>query len=177
MMRSTVKHPLVRLLATLAAWACLVLPAGAQLSSITVSLVPASVAFALTRDSASNPGNATLSVTTAWSVLLPGQTIALYGYFASASAALAHTTPANIVDIPSSRVSVSVNGGAAAAFDQIVAFGAAGAGRRLVSQGVTLLTLSGNRTDTLALNINLSGYTLIPDTYTGTLRIRAQVTP
>ena len=39
------------------------------------------------------------------------------------------------------------------------------------------LTASGQRTDTLGLNINLSGYVLPADTYTGTLRIRAQATP
>lgn len=70
-----------------------------------------------------------------------------------------------------------MNGGANAAFDQTVAFGAVAAGRQLFTQAVTILTANGSRTDTLGLNINLSGYNLPADTYTGTLRIRAQATP
>jgi len=40
-----------------------------------------------------------------------------------------------------------------------------------------IFNLSGQRTDTLALNINLNGYALPADTYVGLLRIRAQATP
>jgi hypothetical protein len=58
-----------------------------------------------------------------------------------------------------------------------VAFGAASAGRQLLTQAISVVNATGSRSDTLALNINLSGYTLPADTYTGTLRIRAQATP
>jgi hypothetical protein len=162
--------------------ACLLLGgavrAAAQIDSLTVVLSPSSVGFTLTSGSSSNPGSVTLAATTTWSTLLPTRTnVSLYAYFSSPTAALAHTAGSNTVDIPSSRVQVSVNGSSLVPFDQTVVFGAASAGRRIFSQAITALTLSGTRTDTLALNINLAGYALPADTYRGSLRIRAQATP
>lgn len=153
-------------------------PASAQIDSLSVSLLPAAVTFTLTPNSATNPGSVAIAATTTWSLLLPTRTaVRLYGYFSSATSALVHTAPTNTVDIPSSRVQVSVNGGASASFDQTVVFGAANAGRLLATQVINILNLSGNRTDTLTLNINLNGYALPADSYVGTLRIRAQATP
>jgi hypothetical protein len=145
--------------------------------SLTVTLLPGATAFALTSGSAVNAATLTLSATTSWTLALSRTDLTLYGYFSSSGAALAHTFVTNTVDIPSSRVEVSVNGGALTAFDQTVAFGAANAGRQLWTQAVGALTASGTRTDTLDLNINLSGLAMPADTYTGTLRIRAQATP
>ena len=145
--------------------------------SLGVSLTPGSVSFALSAGSATNAGSVPVAVTVNWLVLPIRTSISVYGYFTNAAAGLAHGSPANPVDIPSSRVEVSVNGGGYAAFNQTVPFGAAGAGRRLALQAITLLNLVGQRTDTLQLNINLSGYTLPADTYSGTLRIRVQATP
>ena len=151
--------------------------AHAQLESLTVTLMPGATSFTLSSGSATNAGSVAIAATTSWSLLPVRNTVTLYGYFSSATAALAHTAPANTVDIPSSRVEVRVNGGANAPFNQTVAFGAASAGRQLMSQAITLFNLSGNRTDTFTLNINLAGYALPADTYTGTLRIRARATP
>jgi len=151
------------------------LPALAQ--SITVSLVPSAVTFTLSNGSSSNPGNAAVVVSTTWLLLSAGRTISLYGYFSDAAAALAHTSPANTYNIPSSRVEVSVNAGANGPFDQTVPFGGAAAGRLLFSVLVTGLITSGARADSLGFNINLNGYTLPADTYGGTFRVRARVTP
>ena len=145
--------------------------------SLTVTLLPNSVSFTLSSGAATNAGSTTISATTSWAFAATRTNVSLYGYFSSASAALVHTLPANSVDIPSARVEVSVNGGANAAFDQTVAFGAGSAGRQLFSQNITILTATGSRTDTLALNINLASYGLPADSYTGTLRVRAQATP
>jgi hypothetical protein len=145
--------------------------------SLTVTLLPNAMSFTLTSGSATNAGSTTVSATTSWTLAATRTNVSLYGYFSSATAALVHTLVSNTVDIPSSRVEVSLNGGANAAFDQTVAFGAASAGRQLFSQAITALTASGSRTDTVALNINLSSYALPADSYTGTLRIRAQATP
>lgn len=145
--------------------------------SLTVNLLPAAVSFTLTSGSATNAGNLTISATTTWTLAVTRTAVALYGYFSSSTAALVHTAVTNTVDIPSSRVEVSVNGAAAVPFDQTVAFGAASAGRQLFSQNLVIATASSSRVDTLALNINLSGYGLPADTYTGTLRIRARATP
>jgi hypothetical protein len=170
---------------------CRPVPAAAQLNStettatltailpesLSVSLLPGAVNFTLTNNSATNAGSASISATTAWALAVTRTNVSLYGYFSSATAALVHTAASSTTDIPSSRVEVSVNGGANAPFDQTVVFGAANGGRQLFSQAVTVLTANSSRTDTLALNINLSGYSLPADTYTGTLRIRAQATP
>jgi len=146
--------------------------------SLTVTLTPTAASFTLTSGSATNAGSVTLSAVTTWTFALSRTSLALYGYFSNASAALVHTVSGGTVDIPSSRVDVSVNGGANAAFNQTVAFGAAAAGRQLVTQAITAANATGTRTDTLALNIDLSGGFVLPaDTYTGTLRVRAQATP
>jgi hypothetical protein len=177
--------------AFLTALLCSSVPAVAQLNSteqtatltatlaesLTVALLPAAVSFTLAGGSATNAGSVSITATTTWTLAVTRTDLALYGYFSNSAAALAHTAGGNTVDIPSSRVQVSVNGGANAAFDQTVAFGGASAGRQLFTQAITVGTAGGTRADTLALNINLSGYSLPADTYTGTLRIRAQATP
>lgn len=145
--------------------------------SLTVTLSAGAASFALTGASATNASTPTLTATTTWALSPSRTALSLYGYFSNAAIALAHTNAANTIDIPSSRVEVSVNSGASAAFSQSVAFGGAAAGRQLFTQAVTVATSSGTRNDTLDLNINLAGYTLPADTYSGTLRIRAQGTP
>ncbi len=147
------------------------------LESLTVSVLPGLVNFSLTSGSSSNAGSTSVAVTTDWALALTRTTVKLYAYFSSSSAALVHTSPLNTVDIPSSRVEVSVNGGANMSFNQTVAFGAANAGRELYSQALTTLNIAGSRVDTIALNINLNSFVLPADTYTGTLRLRAQATP
>jgi hypothetical protein len=151
--------------------------AATLLESLTVAVAPGTVNFSLTSGSATNAGSAPLVVTTTWALTVGRTNLKVFAYFDSASAALAHTDPLNSVDIPSSRVQVSVNGGANQALDQTVAFGAAGAGRQLVNEDLTIVTISGSRADTVDLNINLNGYVLPADAYVGTLHIRAQATP
>jgi hypothetical protein len=169
----------VRLRAMVLAVTFLVLPirAEAQLESLTVTLLPASADFTLTSNSSTNNAAAPITATTTWSLVATRTNVSLYAYFSSTSAALAHSASGNTTDIPSSRVEVSVNGGPNSAFSQTVPFGAPNAGRQIFSQGITLVNLSGNRSDVLALNINLSGYSLPADTYTGSLRLRAIASP
>lgn len=145
--------------------------------SLTVSVLPGNVNFMLTSGSATNSGNTPVAVTTQWTLALTRTNVKVFGYFMSDSAALVHTVPLNDTDIPSNRIEVSVNGGALAPFNQTVTFGAPNAGRQLADQDLTSLTIVSQRTDNLSLNINLLGYTLPADVYTGTLRLRAQATP
>ena len=158
--------------------ACLVSASIASADTLTVLPVPVAVSFTLTSGSASNQGLAPIAVVTTWTTLAATRTnVALYAYFSSSSAALANTNPSATVHIPSSRIAVSVNGAASQTFTQTVPFGAASAGRQLFSQAITALTLTGTRTDTLTLNVDLSGYTLPAGTYAGVLRFRARATP
>jgi hypothetical protein len=152
-------------------------PVSAQIESLTVTLLPASVGFTLTSGSASNAGTLPIAATTTWVLSGARSNVALYAYFTSASVALAHLAAGNTVDIPAARVEVSINGGTSVPFNQTPVFGAPNAGRQIFSQTLTLLTRASARTDTLALNINLAGYMLPADTYTGALRIRAQASP
>jgi hypothetical protein len=127
-----------------------------------------------------------LSITMSWNSLKPGRTaVALYGYFSSATAALAHTTSGNTVDIPSAAVKVRVNGiGVFNPFSSVVPFTGTASGRLLITQSISGTNKSGNRTDSFDLQIDLSGVVngqdmgqLPPDTYQGTLHIQAQATP
>lgn len=145
--------------------------------SLSLSVPTTDVSFSLTGGSATNPGNATISVTTTYTLSASRTTLALYAYFTTAATALLHTDTNNTENIPSSRVQGSVNGGTATAFTQTVAFGGAAAGLELFSIAVDPATSGGERTDTLALNINLASLSLPADVYAGTLHIRAQATP
>jgi hypothetical protein len=152
-------------------------PQAQLIDSLTVTLTSGGpVSFPLTRGSATNAGSVSIDARTAWSLVLLRNQIALDAYFTSSTSALTHQSSSNTVNIPSARVEVSLNGGPYQPFNQTVAFGAANAGRRLFTQPLTLLNLIGQRNDRLDLNINLSGYNLPADSYTGVLRLRARAT-
>lgn len=145
--------------------------------SLTLNLSANAVNFTLTAGSAANPGSANITATTAWT-LKPGRTaVGVYAYFASAAAALTDGAGHNI---PSSAFFIADNGGASTALTNTVAFGAANAGYQMSNVAITAANRTGNRTDVMGYNINLTGGTLpqLPAaTYTGTLNIQAQATP
>jgi hypothetical protein len=141
----------------------------------------ASITPAAVNSFAGGPAN----VTTAW-VMKPGRTaVALYAYFNSASAAMTHTDTANTVDIPSGAIKAQLNGtGAFNALANNTPFGPNGAGLQLFSTNITGTNRNASRTDTVALQLDLTGtvgtqdMTQLPaDVYNGTLHIRAQATP
>ena len=148
--------------------------------SLTVTVTAGNtVNFTLASNNASNAGSTTSSVTTAW-VLKPGRgNIAVWAYFGSATAALNPTTAGNTVTIPSSAVSVQVNGGAFTACTTVSPFNAAPSGMQIGTTTITGVTnLNSSRTDTLAYNIDTTVVPTLPaDTYTGVLNIQAQATP
>jgi hypothetical protein len=148
--------------------------------SLTVTVTSGStVNFTLASNTASNPGSTTSSVTTAW-VLKPGRTnIAVWAYFSSASAALNPSTSGNTVTIPSSAISVQVNGGGFTACTTVSPFNSAASGVLIGNTSITgIAGLNSSRTDTLAYNIDTTAVPALPaDTYTGVLNIQAQATP
>ena len=140
----------------------------------------AAVTIPLLPNTAVNGTATTTGVTTAWT-LKPGRTsVAVWAYFTSAGVALLHQTAGNTTDIPSSAVKIQVGG--AGAFNPLTTvspFNAAASGLQIgPSIGITGLNKTGNRTDTLAYQIDT---TVVPqlqaDTYIGTLNIEAQATP
>ncbi|HJS98628.1 MAG TPA: hypothetical protein VJ756_06020 [Terriglobales bacterium] len=148
--------------------------------SLTVAVTAGNtVNFTLASNTASNAGSTTSTVTTAW-VLKPGRAnIAVWAYFGSAAAALNPTAAGNTVTIPSSAVSVQVNGGAFTPCTTVSPFNAAASGMQIGTTSITGVTnLNSSRTDTLAYNIDTTVVPALPaDTYTGVLNIQAQATP
>jgi len=141
--------------------------------SVSLSLSANTVNFTLTPGSATNAGNTAITATTNWT-LRPGRiALSVYAFFASSAAALTDGAGDNI---PSSRFSISDNGGAFAPLTNTAPFGGANAGLRLATVFVLLGNLQGRRTDTMNFNIDLSTLPNLPaGTYTGTVTIQVQV--
>ncbi len=132
---------------------------------------------ALTGGSATNPGNAAITVTTSWALQSARNTVKLYAFFASTNALIGVGDATQ--HITSSQFQINVNGGGATSVSQTNAgFGAAGASLVLFTQNITGANKVSNRSDTLTFNIDLSGTPQLPaDTYNGTLTIQAQAAP
>jgi hypothetical protein len=132
--------------------------------------------------SATNNGSAPVTVTTTWANLNPGQSkpLALWAYFSSATAALAHVTACSVgcMDIPSSALEIRVNGGPLSPVNQTGPFGAAGAALPVFSIRITGTNKSGVRVDNLTFNMNLSALPNLPaDSYSGTLFLQVEASP
>jgi len=106
----------------------------------------------------------------------PGQTntVDLMAYFATPVQAMV----GGATQIPSSRIRGRMTTGlpvAFAAFTQnaVGGIGTVSGSLRLFSQSITGINKNSSRTDNLDLQLDLTGTTLPPGTYTGTLNIRA----
>ena len=126
------------------------------------------------QDNALNNFPTPVVITTQWNVN-PGQTntVNLMAYF---------TTPAQALVGPSAIASSRLRGRMATglpvaftAFTQnaVGGIGAAGGSLRLFSENISGSNKSSSRTDNLELQLDLTGVTLDPGTYSGTLNIRA----
>ena len=139
-------------------WTIVVLTAIAPVShaqTLTISLSSHNVNFALTHGSASNLGSNPVSVTTNWTGIGGGgKTLTVYSYFANAATALTGAGG----NIPSSALSISVNGTAFRALTFTEVYGGANAGRHVVV-GIPI-TGTGTRTDSIIFNLDLSTGTL-----------------
>jgi hypothetical protein len=143
--------------------------------ALSVSAAPSLLSFNLVPGKTAT-GNSPISIITTWSGSTVGSTMSLYGYFASASAALSGNVSS--AAIPSSAISGQMTTGLPSTytpFTQTNPVGDAAAGLKLFSQ-VVAGSGAGNRTDALSLTIDLTSLPQLPaDTYTGTLIIQAQV--
>jgi len=138
-------------------------------TSLTVNAAPGLVNFALLA-SGTSTGSSVITVNTSWTMQPGVGGVATYAYFTTAAAALTDGTGDNI---PTSKVSGSINGGAFAAFTGNSPF-AAGTSLTLFSVMLTAANRNSNRSDTLNLMINTAGLALPAATYSGVLNIRAQ---
>jgi hypothetical protein len=157
-------------------------PAGAQTNSsaagvnlnavldnrLTVVAGPAVVNFVLLPSGISN-GSTPVTVRTIWQLPQLLGVVTTWAYFTSAPAALTNGTGGQI---PSSRVSASINGGAFQAFTANSPF-AAGSSRMVHRTFIIFFNRSGTTTDTLNLRINTTGLGLPPGFYTGVMNVQA----
>jgi hypothetical protein len=138
-------------------------------TSLSITASPGLVNFALV-PSGSAAGSAPITVNTSWTLAPSVGAVTVYAYFTSAAAALTDGAADNI---PSSKVSGSVNGGAFGAFSSASPF-AAGSSLTLSTWKILGNNRTGNHTDTLNLMITTTGLSLPAGNYTGVLRIQAQ---
>ena len=138
-------------------------------TSLTVNASPSLVNFALLANG-TTIGSSVVTVNTSWSLGTSVGGVTTYAYFTTAAAAL---TDGGGDNIPSSKVSGSINGGAFGAFTGASPF----AGASSVTLSTTKLTAAnrtGNHSDTLNLMISTVGLSLPAATYSGVLNVRAQ---
>jgi hypothetical protein len=139
---------------------------------IRVSVAPSLVNFTLVRSGVSS-GSAPLTIDTNYRVPA-GNQVTLYAYFVNPAQALDNGSPGPGNVIPSAQVAGSVNGGA---FQPFVGAGPFSSGSSLLIY--TEVSMGGGpprrRTDALSLQIDTTGLNLRAGTYTGTLRLQAQV--
>jgi hypothetical protein len=141
-------------------------------SSLTVTATPGSIVFTL-----ANPRNATasapISVVTSWNLAVGGGNVFTVAYFGSITAALTDGT----LNIPSSDVFASINGGAAAACTLAnvnVAAGNPGAICPQIFGGIGV-TAQGSHSDSILLSL-ISTANFPVTSYAGTITISAQAT-
>ncbi len=137
--------------------------------SLTVSAGPATVNFTLAANGPAS-GSAPVSITTAWALGKTRTSVKLYAYFTSANA----LNDGAGDNIPTSKVTGSVNGTAAAPFTSATPFGANGMTVFTSAIGGAGTFNSSHGPDTIALTIDTTGLALPAATYTGVLNIEAQ---
>jgi hypothetical protein len=124
-------------------------------------------------DGTTNNFASPVNVTTTWDLGAATASVALVGHFATPASALANGASS----LASSLVKGSVNGGAYNTFtgNAVGGVGTAGGSLTIFSQTTpTPASRSSNRTDNLALQLDLTGQSpLVPGTYSGTLNLQA----
>ncbi len=138
-------------------------------TSLTVTAAPGLVNFTLPPNGTAT-GSSVVTVNTRWTLKPSVGAVTTYAYFTSAPAALTDGVGDNI---PSSKVSGSVNGGAFGAFTGASPF-AAGSSVTLSSTRILGNNKTGTHADTLNLTISTVGLALPAATYSGVLNIQAQ---
>jgi hypothetical protein len=140
--------------------------------SITLTLSGNAVNFNLVGGNASNPGSTGITATTTWLLRPSVNSLRLYAFFSSSTAALSDGAGHNI---PSADFQISDNGGAFAPLTNTVPFGGANAGLRVSSVLILGFSKTGTHSDAMTFNINLAPLPSLPTgVYTGTLTIQAQ---
>jgi hypothetical protein len=129
-------------------------------------------------DNAVNNFPSAVNITTAWDINPSAASVTLVGYFASATSALSNGS----FSIPTSQVKGRVaTAGAPGAPTSFTAFtqsavggvGTASGSLTLFSESINGTNKKSNRTIDLELQLDLTGQSTTPGTYSGTLNLRA----
>ena len=127
------------------------------------------------QDNTLNTWPTPVTILTQWNVN-PGQTntVNLMAYFTVPAQAMV----GGAAQVPASRIRGRMTTGLPVAFapftqNAVGGIGTVGGSLQLFSQAITGINKNSSRTDNLDLQLDLTGATLPPGTYTGTLNIRA----
>ena len=129
-------------------------------------------------DGTTNDFPSSVNITTAWDVNPSAASVSLVGYFATPTAALTNGTFNIASSSVKGKVTTAGAPGAPATFtaftnNAVGAAGTAGGSLTLFTETITGTNKSSSRTIDLALQLDLTGQTTTPGTYTGTLNLRA----
>ena len=143
-------------------------------SSLTVAATPGSIVFTSTAPNTATASSA-ITVVTSWNLATGGGNVFTVAYFASISAALTNGT----VNIPTSEVFASINGGTAAACTLAnvnVAAANPGAICPQIFGGIGVAA-QGTHSDTLLLSLtSATAFPASASSYAGAITISAQAT-
>jgi len=129
-------------------------------------------------DNATNNFPSAVNITTSWDINPSAASVSLVGYFASAAAALSNGSATIATTQMKGRVTTASTPGAPASFTAFTqggvgSVGTAGGSLTLFTETITAANKKSSRTIDLELQLDLTGQTTTPGTYTGTLNLRA----
>ena len=138
----------------------------------------ASQSIAALTDNAVNSFPSAVNITTTWDINPSAASVTLVGYFSNAAAALTTGSFNIATTLVKGRVPTAGAPNAPASFtaftgNAVGAVGTAGGSLTLFSETITAANKKSNRTIDLELQLDLTGQTMTPGTYTGTLNLRA----
>jgi hypothetical protein len=129
-------------------------------------------------DGTTNDFPSSVNITTAWDVNPSAASVTLVGYFATPTSALTNGSFNIASSLVKGKVTTASVPGAPTSFtaftnNAVAGVGTAGGGLTLFTETITGANKNSNRTIDLALQLDLTGQTTTPGTYTGTLNLRA----
>ena len=148
-------------------------------TSLTVTVNSGSTqSIASITDNAVNNFPSAVTITTAWDINPSAASVTLVGYFSNAAAALSNGSFDIATTQVKGRVPTAGAPNAPAAFTAFTSgavggVGTAGGSLTLFSETITGANKNSSRTIDLELQLDLTGQTTTPGTYTGTLNLRA----
>ena len=148
-------------------------------SSLTVTVNSGnSQNIASLTDGGTNNFPSAVNITTAWDINPSAASVTLVGYFSTAAAALTSAGNNIASSLVKGRVTTAGAPGAPTSFtaftqNAVGGVGTASGSLTLFTETITGANKKSNRTIDLELQLDLTGQTTTPGTYTGTLNLRA----